>query len=342
MRNDNGIFHDISAHAGIHGSVIGFGLGVAVGDVDNDGWPDLYVANDFYERDYLYINRHDGTFSEDLEKYMSHISMFSMGADMADINNDGYLDIFSTDMLPQDDYRLKKMTAFESYNTYQLRVRTGFTTSSCKYAATKSGRKNFMKSGKCLNVDAFRRLAGRAPISITMARKNCLSPTEFIKTLPTRISSSIWEATAKYISKNSKKNKLYCQNLSVKCLTKLKLHVSTTMIHLKTTSSRWGIDQPGFSNGSAYGDLDNDGDLDLVINNSTYLPSTYQNRLPENEKNNSISLRFKGAGKNSFGIGTKVRLYTAAGFQYWLNRCNARLSIVDGYKYLIGLIFHQR
>ena len=101
------VFTDVSEKAGIYGSLIGFGLGVTVGDVNNDHYPDIYVSNDFFERDYLYVNQKNGTFKEELEESMQHTSLSSMGADMGDINNDGYPDIFTTDMLPDDDYRLK-------------------------------------------------------------------------------------------------------------------------------------------------------------------------------------------------------------------------------------------
>src|SRR5690606_29988779 len=107
LRNDNGKFTDVSADAGIYTSAIGFGLGVTVGDINLDGWPDLYVSNDFFEKDYLYTNNQDGTFTESLEKYIREISMGSMGADMADINNDGLPEIFVTEMLPESDDRLK-------------------------------------------------------------------------------------------------------------------------------------------------------------------------------------------------------------------------------------------
>ena len=99
-RNDDGKFVDVSEAAGIYGSIIGFGLGVTVGDVDRDGWPDIYVSNDFFERDYLYMNNHDGTFRETLTSSMKSISAASMGADMADLNNDGFGEIFVTEMLP--------------------------------------------------------------------------------------------------------------------------------------------------------------------------------------------------------------------------------------------------
>ena len=123
-RNDNGKFVDISEEAGIYGSLIGFGLGVTIGDVNGDNYHDIYVSNDFFERDYLYINQQDGTFKESLLEWMSHISHSSMGADMADINNDGYPEIFVTDMLPDDEYRLKTTSSFDNINLYHLKTKT--------------------------------------------------------------------------------------------------------------------------------------------------------------------------------------------------------------------------
>ncbi|MES1225541.1 MAG: VCBS repeat-containing protein, partial [Bacteroidota bacterium] len=123
FRNDGNHFTDITDQAGIYSSVIGFGLGVTVGDVNNDGWDDIYVSNDFFERDYLYINQHNGTFKEDLENQMISISNASMGADMADINNDGAPDIFVTEMLPEDNASVKTKTTFENWDKYQLDLR---------------------------------------------------------------------------------------------------------------------------------------------------------------------------------------------------------------------------
>ena len=126
MRNDGNRFKDVSVEAGIYGSVIGFGLGVTVGDVDKDGWMDIYVSNDFFERDYLYINKHDGTFKECLTEQMRSVSGASMGADMADINNDTYPDIFVTEMLPRDNARLKTVTTFENWDRYQYSVQNDY------------------------------------------------------------------------------------------------------------------------------------------------------------------------------------------------------------------------
>ena len=119
-------FTDVSKEAGIYGSLIAFGLGVTVGDVNGDNWLDIYVSNDFYERDYLYINQRNGTFKESLEESMNHISMSSMGADIADINNDGLLDIFVTDMLPCDDKRLKTTTVFEGYELTEFKLKQDY------------------------------------------------------------------------------------------------------------------------------------------------------------------------------------------------------------------------
>ena len=126
LRNDNGKFVDVSEDAGIYGSLIGFGLGVMVVDINNDLYPDIYVSNDFYERDYLYINNQDGTFSEEIQKWTNHLSLSAMGIDMADINNDGLTDIFITDMLPEPDQRVKSVMEFEGYNIFKLKQSKDF------------------------------------------------------------------------------------------------------------------------------------------------------------------------------------------------------------------------
>jgi len=116
----------VSEESGIYGSLIGFGLGVTVGDINEDLLPDIYVSNDFYERDYLYINNGDGTFTEDIKNRMPHISLASMGADMADLNNDGKPEVFVTDMLPEGDERLKNTSDFERYDLYRLKLEKDF------------------------------------------------------------------------------------------------------------------------------------------------------------------------------------------------------------------------
>jgi hypothetical protein len=126
FRNDNGHFTEVTEQAGIHTSLISFGLGVSVADINGDDWPDVYVSNDSYERDYLYINQKDGTFKDETDSCIQHMSMSSMGADIADINNDGYPDIFTTDMLPENHYRLKTMGSFDNIDLFNSKIKSGF------------------------------------------------------------------------------------------------------------------------------------------------------------------------------------------------------------------------
>ena len=126
LKNDNGFFVDVTKEAGIYSSLIGFGLGVTVGDENGDHLPDLYISNDFFERDYLYINKGDGSFNEEIEDRMGHISLASMGADMADINNDGFPEIFVSEMLPAEEHRLKTEVLFENYPNYYMKIKRGF------------------------------------------------------------------------------------------------------------------------------------------------------------------------------------------------------------------------
>ncbi|MEP4947667.1 MAG: VCBS repeat-containing protein, partial [Flavobacteriaceae bacterium] len=125
-RNDNGKFNDVSEQAGLISNVLGFGLGVAVSDLNSDGWPDIYISNDYNEQDYLYINNTDGTFSEQLQNFIGHTSLFSMGSDVADINNDGFMDVMTLDMLPEGNYRQKIVSGPDNYDKYQRLVSTGF------------------------------------------------------------------------------------------------------------------------------------------------------------------------------------------------------------------------
>ncbi|MGF2413350.1 MAG: FG-GAP repeat domain-containing protein, partial [Ferruginibacter sp.] len=125
-QNNNGLFKEVTSQAGIHGGLISFGLGVSVSDINQDGWPDVFVSNDSYERDYLYINQKNGTFKDEMEQWFQHTSFSSMGADIADINNDGFPDLFTTDMLPLNDYRLKTTGSFDNISLFNDKLKSGF------------------------------------------------------------------------------------------------------------------------------------------------------------------------------------------------------------------------
>ncbi|HEX8040938.1 MAG TPA: VCBS repeat-containing protein, partial [Chryseosolibacter sp.] len=154
-RNDGNKFHDVSEAAGIYGSIIAFGLGVTVGDVNNDGWQDIYVSNDFFERDYLYINNQDGTFRESLTSEIKSISGASMGADLADVNNDGRPDLFVTEMLPESNDRIKTVTTFEDWNKYQYNVENGYYHQFTRNTfQINNGDGTFSEVGRLANVEA--------------------------------------------------------------------------------------------------------------------------------------------------------------------------------------------
>jgi enediyne biosynthesis protein E4 len=310
--NIDGKFIDVSEQAGIFGSVIGFGLGVTVGDVNNDNWLDIYVSNDFYERDYLYINNHDGTFSEKLEEYMGHLSMFSMGADMADLNNDGLPEIFSTDMLPQDDYRLKTLSSFEGYDVYQLRLQNGYYHQFMRnMLQVNTGQDDFVELGFMANVastdwswgalmadfdnDGYRE------IFVSNGIYKDVTEQDFIDFMGSseQIKAAMEGKKIDFKQFVDKMNSTKVSN----CLFK-----RTGEWQYKEVAADWGLDEPSFSNGSAYGDLDNDGDLDLIVNNVNQPLFVYENTLSKSNSN-FIKVNFKGTAKNRFGLGTTVFAY---------------------------------
>lgn len=313
LKNENGKFIDVSEEANIYGSLIGFGLGVTVADVNDDMYPDLYISNDFFERDYLYINQKNGTFKEQLEQWMQHISHSSMGADIGDINNDGYPDIFTTDMLPDDDYRLKTTTSFENYDVNNLKQENGF-----YHQFMQNTLQINNKNGKFLETAFYSGVAasdwswgglifdanndGLSDLFVCNGLNNDVTDQDFIEFFANDVIQKMvltgekdqMEEIVRKMPSHPIANKAF-QNLG--------------SLKFSDHAKEWGLADPSFSNGAAYGDLDNDGDLDLVVNNVNQKAFVYENKSRGQSGNNYIGITLKGKAPNRFAIGSKVKIY---------------------------------
>lgn len=314
LRNDNGKFIDVSKEAGIYGSLISFGLGVTVGDVNGDHYPDIYVSNDFFERDYLYINQKNGTYKDELENWVQHTSHSSMGADMADINNDGFPDIFTTDMLPYDDKRIKTTTSFENYDVYRLKEKSGFYHQFTQNTLQlNSGADKFYEiayfSGVAASDWSWGGLIfdadndGWSDIFACNGIYHDVTNLDFMTFFANDVIQRM-VLSGKKEEIDEIINKMPSVPLSNKAFK------NNGNLTFDDASAAWGLNQPSFSNGSAYGDLDNDGDLDLITNNVNGPAFIYRNNAREQQANHYMAITLKQPDRNTYAVGSLIKVFS--------------------------------
>ncbi|MBL7862648.1 MAG: VCBS repeat-containing protein [Cyclobacteriaceae bacterium] len=320
LRNDSGKYVDVSQTAGIYTSEIGFGLGVTIGDVNLDGWLDIYVSNDFFERDYLYINQQNGSFKETLQDYITELSMGSMGADMADINNDCLPDIFVTEMLPETDDRLKTKAQFENWDKYKLSASQGYGHQFGRNVLqVNTGNGTFREIGRLAGVHAtdwsWGALIfdmdndGLKDIFVANGIYKDLLDQDFVNFIanPAMIRNILKE--------QGNVIKRLVDSIPSNSLANYAFH-NQGDLRFVNQANEWGLNVPTFSNGSAYGDLDNDGDQDLILNNVNMPAFLYENRANEVLQNNSVTINLNGPASNRHGLGAKIKMKTESQWQY--------------------------
>ncbi|MFH4967502.1 VCBS repeat-containing protein [Gaetbulibacter sp. M240] len=307
------VFTDVSREAGIN--LEGFGLGVSVFDSNNDNWPDLYISNDYLSRDYLYINQQDGTFKEGSEEYFGHTSHFSMGNDVADINNDGLMDLITVDMLPEDVKRRKLMSGEHSQDIFNIELQFGYGHQYMRNMLhVNNGNKTFSEIGLLSGIDktdwSWAPLMadfdndGLNDIYVTNGFGKDITDMDFVKYRESK-------ATAFKTVEELQKSLIDCLYYRPTIKVPNYAYKNNGDLTFQKETEAWGFNEPSLSNGAAYADLDNDGDLDLVVNNIDQPPFVYKNNLREKDSlhSNYIKVALEGPAQNKKGIGAKVTIF---------------------------------
>ncbi|GAO42035.1 VCBS repeat-containing protein [Flavihumibacter petaseus] len=318
FRNDGGHFNDVSEAAGIRGGGNNFGLGVVASDINNDGWPDLYYTNDYEEQDFLLLNNHDGTFRDVTSQAIDHISRNGMGCDVADYNNDGLMDIVVLDMLPADNKRMKLLRGPDEYDKYQQMVNNGYfhqnmrNTLQTGIGLDTSGMPHFSETGQLMGISNtdwswnanFADLDndGYQDLFITNGYWRDYTNLDFLT-----------YAVPAYRQQHGKQE-LGVELVKEMPVTKLSSYVFRNHPDsaFADVTKAWGLDLAAVSNGAAYADLDNDGDLDLVVNSIGSQARIYRN---DQATGHYLRVQLKGSGGNTQAVGARVSVKTAGGQQ---------------------------
>ena len=309
FRNDNGHFTNVSAQAGITSNVLSFSLGLSTADINKDGWPDIYIANDFKEPDYYFVNNKDGTFTEQLNKSFSHTSLYAMGIDVADYNNDAFPDLVELDMLPEGNHAQKMHMGTDGFDQYNPLFQKGMPYQYMKNSLQKNnGDGSFSEIGQLAGVSntdwSWSPLLcdfdndGMKDLFISNGYKRDNTDIQFIKysmdqSMKMQQGGSAVSA-AEYISHMP----------GIK--TENYIYKNEGKDHFENKIQEWGLTEKTLSNGAVYVDLDNDGDMDLVTNNIDDYAGIYRNNAETIEKNNFLKIKLEGEKGNSLGFGAKL------------------------------------
>jgi enediyne biosynthesis protein E4 len=318
-QNNQGKFSDVSEKAGIINNLLSFGLGLAIADINEDGWPDVYVSNDFNEEDYLYINNQDGTFKNAIREATGHVSLFSMGSDIADVNNDALPDIFTLDMLPETNERIKLSSGDDNYDKYRILINSGFHHQSMRnMLQLNNGDGTFSEIGQLMGISntdwswasLFADFDGDGwkDLFISNGYEKDYTNMQFLKYTVDERMKSRQRGVAPDV------NQIISQMPSIQIGNFLFKNNGDLTFTKK--SEEWGISRLFKSNGAAYADLDNDGDLDLLINTMNEKSVLYRNTTSENKKANFLKVDLRKSNPKRIIEGAKVVVYDSGDIQY--------------------------